>query len=155
MEIRKATIDDLQEIQRLNLLLFKKEAKEYDSTLNTDWTFSEPGKKYYTDKIKDKKSLALIAEEKDKIVGYLVGGIRKVHNYRNIKLMTELENMLVLEGYRSKGIGLSLMKEFVKWSEELGVSRIHVEASAANLGAINFYKKNGFKECNLSLELEL
>jgi hypothetical protein len=39
--IRQATINDLKDIQSLNLLLFKKEQKEYDITLNTERTYSE------------------------------------------------------------------------------------------------------------------
>ena len=47
MEIRKATLDDLKDIQKLNLLLFEKEYKEYDKLLDKDWTFGEKGKKYF------------------------------------------------------------------------------------------------------------
>lgn len=155
MNIRKATINDLETIQDLNLMLFKKEQKEYDEKLNINWTFSEIGTNYYKAKINDSKSIALVAEEKDKIVGYLVGGLCKTYNYRNITLMSELENMFILDDYRSKGIGSELIQKFITWSKEQGAERAHVEASAQNDQAISCYRKNGFEDYTLDLEIKL
>ena len=37
--IRKADSKDLEDILRLNYDLFKKEYKEYDNSLNLEWTY--------------------------------------------------------------------------------------------------------------------
>ena len=39
LSIRKAHINDLEIIQKLNLQLFEKEHKEYDDLLDLKWTF--------------------------------------------------------------------------------------------------------------------
>jgi len=44
--IRKATIDDLKDILKLNFELFKYEFKNFDKSLKMDWTYSE-GEKYF------------------------------------------------------------------------------------------------------------
>jgi ribosomal protein S18 acetylase RimI-like enzyme len=155
MIIRKAIINDLKRIQELNYMLFQKEEKEFDDSLNMNWGYSDAGKNYFIGKIKDEKNITFVAEDNAKIVGYLAGGICETQVYRNIKEMTELENMFILDEYRSKGIGSSLMREFVEWSKNKGAERIHVEASALNHQAINFYKKNNFKEYLLDLELKI
>ena len=155
MNIRKATINDLKRIQELNLMLFEKEAKEFNDPLNTDWTFSDKGTSYYTERIKSKEYIALVAEDKDMIVGYLVGGKCETYEYRNINSMAELENMLILEEYRRKGVGTKLVKEFIGWCKENNISRAHVVASAGNQEAIRFYKRNGFEEYSLDLEMTL
>lgn len=155
IKIQKATIENLRDIQNLNLKLFEKEYKEYDKLLNCNWTFSEEGTQYFKDKILQKNNCSLVAVEKDKVVGYLVGGVTKGETYRNLPKMAELEDTFVLEEYRNLGIGTKLYEEFVKWCKSNGVKIITVQATAENNKAINFYRKNGFKDYTLVLEHKL
>ena len=53
--IRKATIDDLDKVQKLNEKLFLREFKKFNKFLNVKWTFSEKGKKYFDFSEKGKK----------------------------------------------------------------------------------------------------
>lgn len=151
--IREANIDDLEDVQNLNLKLFEKEQKEYDPTLNLEWTFGESGTKYYTERIKEDDGFVWVAEVDGKIVGYLCGGLKK-EAYRIIK-SSELENMMVLDEYRFKGIGKQLVDAFFRWSKSQGVQKIIVSASSENSLAIKFYRKNNFKDAGLTLEAEL
>ena len=150
VKIRRAEEKDLKDIQKLNLELFKHDS-EFDSTFNMNWTFSEEGKNYFLDKIKNE--FAIVAEIDNKIVGYLVGGESEIHSYRKIKKIAELDNMLVLEEYRGKSIGKKLVDAFLKWCKDNNFERISVEASTGNEKAIRFYKKMGFKDYNSILEM--
>jgi diamine N-acetyltransferase len=152
IKIRKATIADLKDIQSLNLLLFKKEKKEYDKLLDLNWTFGEVGTNYFTNKITKTECCVLVAISKNKIIGYVCGGITKAEAYRKLPITAELDNMFVLEEYRSKGVGSMLYSEFMKWCKVNKVKKVRVQASAQNSLAIKFYKKNGFKEYTLILE---
>ena len=152
INIKEATIENLKDIQDLNLALFKKEHNEYDDTLNLNWTFGKEGTDYFKKRIIEDNGYALVAESDGKIVGYLVGAISKAEFYRTISKIAEVENMLILEEYRSKGIGNELMDKFFSWCKSKGADRIKVVASAQNIKAINFYKKNGFLDYNLTLE---
>jgi len=153
--IKTATIDDLKKVQELNFKLFKKERKEYDPSLNLDWTFGDIGTEYFRDRISKEDSCVLIAIVDNKIVGYLCGGITKAEAYRNLPLVVELENTFVLENFRSRGIGKKLYEEFIKWCKSKGVGKVRVEAFAQNLLAIKFYKNNNFKDYTLVLEADL
>ena len=153
--IKTATITDLQKIQELNFKLFKKENKEYDSSLNLNWTFGEFGTKYFQDKISKNNSCVFIAIIKNKIIGYLCGGLTKAETYRILPVVAELENMFILDEFRSNGIGTKLYNEFLKWCKTKKVDKIRVNASAQNELAINFYKNNNFKEYALILEMDL
>lgn len=153
--IKNATLDDLQKVQELNFRLFQKEYKEYDPQLNLKWTFGKEGTKYYMDRILRDDSCVLIAIVENEIVGYLCGGIKKAEAYRNLPILAELENTLVLEDFRSKGIGKQLFDEFVKWCKNKKVGKVKVEASAQNEKAIKFYRTNNFKDYTLVLELDL
>ena len=153
--IKKATLDDLKTVQKLNLKLFEKEHKEYDSLLNMDRTFSIEGIKYYQNRISKEDGCVLIAIVNNKIVGYLCGGMSKWEAYRHLPLVAELENTFVLEEFRSQWIGCKLYNTFVKWCTKKNGGKIRVQASAQNEWAIRFYRNNNFKDYALILETDL
>ncbi len=153
--IKTATIDDLQKVQELNLRLFEKEHKEFDSLLNLDWTFGKTGTKYYQDRISKDDGCVFVAIVDEKIVGYLCGGLTKAEDYRILPIVAELENTFVLEEFRSKGIGKKLYNKFIEWCKTKNVGKIRVEASAQNELAIKFYRNNNFKDYTLVLENDL
>lgn len=153
--IKTATMDDLQKVQELNLKLFEKEQKEFDSLLNLDWTFGKTGTKYYQDRISKDDGCVFVAIVDDKIVGYLCGGLTKAEDYRILPIVAELENTFVLDEFRSKGIGKQLYDKFIDWCKTKNVGKIRVEASAQNELAIKFYRNNNFKDYTLILESDL
>ncbi|UCD03480.1 MAG: GNAT family N-acetyltransferase [Candidatus Woesearchaeota archaeon] len=155
VKIRKATIEDLKVIQNLNLKLFEKEYEEYDKTLDTKWPFSKTGTDYFKKKITEENSFAIVAVVDNNIIGYIVGGITEPDSYRTIKQFAEIENMLVLEEYRSMKIGAKLVEESFKWFRDKGIKRVKLSAFAHNKGAINFYRKNGFEDYYLTLERDI
>jgi ribosomal protein S18 acetylase RimI-like enzyme len=152
IKIRKADIDDLKDIQKLNLMLFKKEYDEYDKLLNLEWTFGKQGTQFFKDKLTKPENCGFIAKGNGKIVGYIVGGISKAETYRNMPKTAELDNMFILKEFRNKGAGTKLYDEFLKWCKSKNVEIIRVQASSLNKKAINFYRKNGFKDYILLLE---
>jgi diamine N-acetyltransferase len=152
IEIRKAKLSDLKDIQELNHLLFEKEYKEFDKLLDLKWTYGADGTNYYKNKLTKPENAGFVAVDEGKIIGYLVGGNTKVENYRKVPKVAELDNMFVLKAYRGKGIGTMLHNAFLKWCEEKKVKILRVQATAQNIKAINFYRKNGFKDYTLILE---
>lgn len=81
--IRKANIEDLQQIQNLNKLLFELEFENYDSTLETAWPVSEEGTEYYRDAIEN--GITLVAIIDVKIAGYLIGSLNTQNTYNKYK----------------------------------------------------------------------
>ena len=154
-KIKLATIEDLKDIQKLNLMLFEKEYNEYDKTLNREWTFANDGEDYFKKRIIEDDGCALVAQVDNKIVGYLVGGLQEKGTYRVLPVFAELENMLVLDDRRSKGIGAKLFRGFIDWCRSKDVKRLRVVAPAMNVRAIEFYKKNGLAEYDLVLESDI
>lgn len=148
-----ATIGNLKDIQELNHQLCVKENKEFDLTINEDYPIQKAGEEYFKERIEN--GCALVAEVDNKIVGYLVGGMSEISDYRNVSKIAEAENMYVLEEYRSLGIGGKLFQKFVDWCKTRGVEIIKVVASAKNTKAIEFYKKEGFETYDIVLERKL
>lgn len=152
MKIRKATLEDLKRIQELNLMLFTKEHEEFDGLLDLDWTFGERGESYFRESLTKKDHCAFVAEEDEKIIGYLTGGLATGEDFRKLPKMAELESIFVLEEYRLKGIGKKLYLELVKWAKENDVKRMKVQADPRNEKGISYYEKMGFKGATIVLE---
>jgi len=58
----------------------------------------------------------------------------------------EIDYLYVQEEYRNKGIATKMLDELVKFSVENKGLNITLEVRESNIAAINFYKKNLFKE---------
>lgn len=150
--IRNADLKDLEIIQKLNNELFDLELKNYDTTLVKDWAISNEGKKYFEDLINN--HFVVVALLDDEIVGYLAGTINEKGSYENIQY-GEINNMFIKDSCRGYGVGKALVNEFKMYCKSKGINDLIVTASAKNKNAINFYKKNGFEEFNLTLTMNI
>lgn len=152
--IRKADIKDLKDILELNYKLFRREYKEFDKSLNLNWTHSKEGKKYFRDRIIKKDGFVKVVEYKRRIIGYLCGGISERLFYRKKAKYAEIDNMLIEKKFRGRNLGTKLTRDFISWCKENKIDYISVTGFAKNKLALNFYKRFGFKEYNLTLELK-
>ncbi|MBE5738194.1 MAG: GNAT family N-acetyltransferase [Clostridiales bacterium] len=152
--LRRATLEDLDIIQKLNNELCKYETKNGFDSYISDWSLSDTSKEYFTYMIESE--YIIVAEMQGKIVGYLAGSTHKDETYSYYDGITaELDNMFIYEEYRKFGIGTRLVDSFVVWCREQGAKRIMVTASFGNVNTINFYKKNGFDNINITLRKEI
>lgn len=153
--IRVAKSKDLKEIMRLNLELFKHQQKNFDPTLNNLWTFSKEGKQYFKKRITGKDGFTEVVEsiENKNIIAYATGVIQKRHNYRLAGKYAELESIFVEDKYKKSHLGSKLLGNFIKWCKINKVNTTSVVVAAQNNLAINFYRKHGFKDYDLVMEL--
>lgn len=84
----------------------------------------------------------IVAEIEGEIVGFILGAIH--HPTKK----TTLENILVTEEYRGRGVGKLLLDSFMKEMESRGVEYICALSRTDNTPAIHFFVKNGFKKGN-------
>ena len=66
-----------------------------------------------------------------------------------------MEKVFVKDGFRGLGAGSALVKAFIEWSKEMGVSRVFVRAYADNVGAIELYERFGFRPYILGLAMAI
>lgn len=151
--IRRATLDDIDDIIKLNKILFDLEYdNNFDDTLDTSWPLSNKGIDYYKESITN--NIALVAVTSNMVVGYLIWTLNTENSYNTVK-QAELNNMCVLEKYRKYGVGTGLFNEFKNICKQNHMNEIRVTASYANSSAINFYKRNWFKEGELTLKQKI
>jgi ribosomal protein S18 acetylase RimI-like enzyme len=149
IHIRRARTNETPDLQSLNNEVFIDNAK-YDDDLDLDWANGAKGKKYFTDLLHDPGSFCLIAEDDEKKIGYLAAGPKEI-DYRKRRYL-EIQNMGVIPEYRSRGIGKLLLEECITWAKSQGFHKIFVSAYHENERAIDFYRKTGFTEIDVSLE---
>lgn len=152
IEIKKADITYLKDIQNLNNQLFELEYNNFDPALKVGWTFEEDGEKYFNNMLNNE--IVYIALDKDKVVGYLAGSINIQGSYVT-KSLAELDNMFVLEQYRKYGIGTKLINTFKEYCLKNKIEELKVTVSAKNKNAIGFYMKNGFNEFEITLKQKI
>ncbi len=139
--LEKATIKDLEYIQKLNRKLFVREFEKYNKLLNIEWTFGEKGTKYFKELIQN--NFVHVAKINNNIIGYLAGSIHNVNECFTEKF-AEIENMYIENQYRRLKIGSKLIIKFKEWCKANNIEYIKVSAWSQNIEAINFYKNNNF-----------
>lgn len=154
INIRKANLDDLLVIQELNHSLFKYEIENNFDNYIEDWSLGDMSKDYFECMIQEE--FVILAEINGDVVGYLAGSLNKDNTYSYYEGLTaELNNMFIVKEYRKYGIGSKLVSSFLSWCNEQEAKRVIVTASIGNTNTINFYKKNGFEEINITLKKEI
>lgn len=150
--IKKATIENLKDIQELNNKLFELEYENFDESLRVGWPLENEGEEYFKEVLNN--GIIYIALADNKIIGYLAGSFN-VENTYVTKTLAEADNMYILEDYRKYGVGTKLMNEFKNECIKRGIQELKVTASAKNINAINFYRKKGFEDFELTLKMKL
>jgi ribosomal protein S18 acetylase RimI-like enzyme len=148
--IRRAVLDDLEDVLRLNRELFAKEEREFDMSVDSGWAYGT-GKEYFVSRLSDDGGAVFVASADGVTVGYLCGGL-KARGFRKEGIYAELENMFVGESYRGRGAGGRLIETFLAWCDGAGVNQVFVTASAANVRAVDFYRRHGFGVLETTLE---
>ncbi len=131
--IRTARTEDMDQVLQLirELAVFEKEGHEVEVTVD--------------DLVKDgfgveKRFHCFVAEAN----GSLVGMALVYPRYSTWKgPVLHLEDLIVTEKMRGSGLGNALLKEVVKYGNDLGVKRIGWEVIDWNEPAIAFYEKKG------------
>lgn len=97
------------------------------------------------------KGLKILGYFKDeKLVGYISYKIKE-----RVNKFLWLDEFVVTEKERGRGIGTLLMEEIKKISEKERVKRIELNCWSFNEDAIKLYRKLGYKEQRVILEKEV
>jgi ribosomal-protein-alanine N-acetyltransferase len=124
IELRKATIDDIAAIYRIEQAQFLNPWKKH----------------FFTAELTHDISYFYAAEDVDsgKILGYIIFWI--------IEETIELHDIAVHENFIRTGIGSKMMDFLLETASRKGVEKIFLEVRKSNTGAEKFYKKYRFEK---------
>ncbi len=153
--IRRANLSDFEELIRLSDLFSRSEYDLHDGRIDLEWATDERGKTYIKEHIEGEDKVTFVAEIDGKLGGYLTGDLSEGLAYRLPSINAVLDNIFIDENYRSRGIGQLFIGEFIQWCKSKKVQYMSVTPFFYNQKGINFYKKMGFKESDLVMEIKL
>ncbi|MCK9439377.1 GNAT family N-acetyltransferase [Patescibacteria group bacterium] len=148
MNIARAKIKDLKDVVELSYksaMYHKKLTPYYDTSKDVKEVLTKSLKK----NIYSSNSCIFIAEENNKIIGYLLAfKVNRLEMFK-VKKAGLIADVFIKEDYRRKGIGDKLIKECFDWfrGDKISFAEINVEVS--NKQAINFWNKKGFKDVSI------
>lgn len=89
--------------------------------------------------IAHRSSRTWVAEDDDKIVGFVVAGRQPVR-------VGHIITIDILEGYRRRGIGAELMATAEGWAHSVNLELMYLETAEDNLAAHKFYEGRGYRK---------
>ncbi len=144
MEIRKADLNDFNELLKLKL-----ESKEEERKFNNSLKPVEDVKDYYRTYLRNDLGsdwrAVFIAEDNNSMIGLAVGKIYRTLMVAGYERSGYLSNVYVKKEYRRKGVAFKLTKEILKWFKQKGAVNVTLEIYPDNTAAEGLYKKFGFK----------
>lgn len=127
-ELRRATPKSLKEINNLLPQLSKSPNRLTLSFLNSI--------------VRDKNTCLVVAKEDDQIVGMATLILTITPNGKRAKI----EDVVVDDKYRGKGIGEKLSKRLIAIAKSKRVRRVELTTSQRRIAAHRLYEKVGFKK---------
>lgn len=156
IKIRKAKIEDAKNVIKLD--------KEWEKE-GTSWPLEIYYKRPNIEKtiIKQiRKGICLLVEDKRKVVGYILGEIKKISvNWPSYYLKKNdkygiIDSLYIIKDYRKKNIGKKLIKKLVKEFKKNNVRAVTLWVSSKNVWSlVNFYKRFGFEERYIEMVLNI
>ncbi len=131
--IRKATPADIPAIYNLicELAIFEKEPNAVEITEEELYRYGFSDEAFYK---------CFVAEVQEKVVGIALFYFR-FSTWKGKAV--HLEDLIVTQSFRGKGIGQALYDEVLLYSQNEGVRRVQWEVLDWNQNAIDFYEKSG------------
>lgn len=111
---------------------------------------------YIKDQIEDDNKYLVLAELDYLIIGFAECVIMESSTFPVMKKRkwVELNSLVVLKDYQSRGVGKILLNCVSEWSKKNGINRIELKVFNFNLIASEFYSKAGFKTMYSKMYLE-
>lgn len=153
MKIREATKKDVLGVYPLFLELIKSEENFFRKSINffdklgkRKKEFEKNSKTELLKDIENRNSILLVAEEDDKIIGYISGNFVDAKNpfYDSI-MLGYLKHIIILKEYQKKGISKELSKRLDDWFKEKKCNFVYLEVFSVN-PVVRKFRKLGYNE---------
>ncbi len=147
IEINKATIADLEIIQKISTKTFRETFSEVNSAENmANYIQENLNPEKITSEINNPESVFYIASLEKEIIGYMKLNFGEAQTEKQEGNNLEIQRIYVLQAFHGKRIGQLLLDETIKIAKEMAVNSVWLGVWEENDRAIQFYSKNGFVE---------
>ena len=153
--IREATSEDCEQICELC-----RQALEIHSEAHSE-VFCDRGSSVFKDFVSqafaDENAVILCADHAGRIIGMAHVLVRESPDIPVMvrRRFAAVENVVVREGFRHKGVGKALMEAVHTWAQGKGLTRVELTVWAFNQDAIALYEKLGYEVVSSRMVKEL
>jgi len=145
IKIRKISIKDIKELQKIGKLTFAETFASGNSEENMNRYLENI---FSTQKLKeelnDENAEFYFAELNQNLIGYLKVNIGQSQTEIKDKNALEIERIYVIKEFHGKKVGQVLYDKAIELAKEKGVDYVWLGVWEQNPRAIRFYEKNGF-----------
>jgi GNAT superfamily N-acetyltransferase len=156
LAIRDAHENDIREIIELRKQLDDLSAEMLPHLFQSAYLYNEESIRGYLAAV---KSRLIVVEEMggNRLLAYAVLNKEQVEERAIFKKksMLYVNDFVVREGFRSKGIGKFLFEYIVNYAKELKVDTLELNVFAANKQAVRLYESFGLADQNKRMALKL
>jgi len=145
MKVRKATRKELPLLVELSEQLNLDHAKRFSRFPKLAKDSRKVKTKYFKSLFGKNNSVFFVAEEKGKVLGFILGKEEKLPPVFKETRVGHVGDFYVRPGFRSKGVGKKLFAELKKWFREKKFRDIQISFYSQNKKAKKLYLEMGFK----------
>jgi len=154
INIRKATVADIDAITELNLLIANHHA-DIDGFYARGEDVNKTLPSFLAEDLKKETSINLLAEVDGKIVGWFSGSIKRDVPHLSEKVYGHIGSAIILPEYRGKGIAKLMFQEMVVWFRENGAKLVDLSVDTRNPEGLRAWEGLGFKEYAKKMKMEI
>lgn len=145
IQIRKASLSDLEIIQTLSIQTFTETFAAVNTAENmANYVQENFNLEQITSEISNPDSQFYIAFSESEAIGYLKINFRNAQTEIISKQAMEIHRIYVLQAFFGKKVGQLLLDEAIKIAQQNDVDFIWLGVWEENHRALQFYSKNGF-----------
>lgn len=145
MELKKCTVEDLKQLQKISIELFTDTFKDQNTEENLKNYLKEA---YNSTQLKqeltNKNSTFFFLSDNGEIVGYLKLNIGEAQTEDIAEDAVEIERIYIRSERKRKGYGTILIEKAEQFVKEKNKKVIWLGVWEENLSALSFYKNKGF-----------
>jgi len=150
MKIRKAKIKDLNFLLKISKIFHNEHVKFDKFFYEPTKDYNKVTRKYFRSLIYSKNALFLVAEEDNKIIGYVIGNVANRHKIFKRRWRGTISDLYVIKKFRKQKVASKLTAELFKWFKLKKVHYVRLWVDGKNDVALQVYKKLGFKTFHIA-----
>ncbi|AWK05618.1 GNAT family N-acetyltransferase [Flavobacterium crocinum] len=145
LEIKKATVKDLNELQVIGRQTFSETFAEVNSEENMIKYLEESfADEKLTAELNNPNSYFYLAVLENKVIGYLKLNTSNAQTEKQADDALEIERIYVAKEFHGKKVAQALYAQALETAKELKPTYIWLGVWEKNFRAVSFYTKNGF-----------
>jgi ribosomal protein S18 acetylase RimI-like enzyme len=145
IEIKKVTLNDIDQLQKISKQTFQETFSESNSEENMkNYLEEELSIKKLTAELNNTKSLFYFANLNNEVIGYLKLNFGESQTELKDDKALEIERIYISKDFYGKSVGQLLYNKAIQIAKQKKADYIWLGVWEENLRAIAFYKKNDF-----------